>query len=73
MADERVSLWYDQQGDFLEVIWQVREGFFTETADDRVMVKIDTDGNLLGFHILGVSTIKGEPLDLPLSPVSLKD
>ena len=73
MADERVSLWYDQEGDFLEVIWQIREGQFTETPDDRVMAKIDADGNPLGFHILGVSTIKGEPLDLALRPVSLKD
>tara|TARA_B100001971_G_scaffold150206_1_gene139353 strand:- start:4 stop:234 length:231 start_codon:yes stop_codon:yes gene_type:complete len=73
MGKERLSLWYDQEGDFLEVIWQVREGYFTETADDRVMVKIDKDGDLLGFHILGISTIKGKALELPLSPVSRID
>ena len=40
----------------------------TETCDDRVMVKVDMEGNVLRFHILGYSTIKCEPMEIPLSP-----
>jgi uncharacterized protein YuzE len=61
-----VSLWYDPEGDFLEVIWEIKEGYFRETEDDRVMVKIDNDNNVLGFHILGVSGIKGGPFEVAL-------
>lgn len=67
MAAEQVNLWYDAEGDFLEVIWEVKPGYFTETRDDRVMVKVDMEGNVLGFHILGVSTIKGKPFDVILA------
>jgi uncharacterized protein YuzE len=67
MAAEQVNLWYDAEGDFLEVIWEVKPGYFTETGDDRVMVKVDMEGNVLGFHILGVSTIKGKPFDVILA------
>jgi uncharacterized protein YuzE len=67
MAAEQVNLWYDAEGDFLEVIWKVKPGYFTETEDDRVMVKVDMEGNVLGFHILGVSTIKGKPFEVLLA------
>lgn len=67
MADKQVNLWYDAEGDFLEVIWEVKPGYFTETEDDRVMVKVDMAGNVLGFHVLGVSTIKGKPFEVTLA------
>jgi hypothetical protein len=40
MAQKKVSVWYDPEGDFLEVIWEPKTGYFRETEDDRVMEKV---------------------------------
>jgi hypothetical protein len=65
---EEVTIWYDHEGDYLEVLFEHKAGYFRETANDAVMEKVDGEGNLLGFSILKVSALKGEP---PLS-ISLK-
>ena len=64
----RVNVWYDEEGDYLDVIWGSGDTYFTETEDDRVMINMDMEGNVQGFHILGLSTIKGAPLDVDLVP-----
>ena len=61
-----MSIWYDPEADYLEVMFDWREGFFRETNDDRVMQKVDERGALLGFSVLGLSTIKGKTLDVRL-------
>ena len=66
MAEKHVSIWYDPEGDYLEVIVDQQEGYFQETDDDRVMEKVDTKGNVLGFSILGVGSLKGKPLQVAL-------
>lgn len=48
MARQIVKIWYDAEGDFLEVTFDERAGFFRETASDQVMEKVDEQGNLLG-------------------------
>jgi hypothetical protein len=65
---EDVTIWYDHEGDYLEVLFERKAGYFRETTNDAVMEKVDGEGNLLGFSILKVSALKGEP---PLS-ISLK-
>ncbi|MEX2598471.1 MAG: DUF2283 domain-containing protein [Dehalococcoidia bacterium] len=67
MADRPVRVWYDAEGDYLEVIFDERAGFFRETDDDRVMEKVDTNGTVLGFSILKVSSVKGSPLEFALN------
>jgi uncharacterized protein YuzE len=64
---EDITIWYDHEGDYLEVLFE-KAGYFRETANDAVMEKVDGEGNLLGFSILKVSALKGEP---PLS-INLK-
>ena len=66
MAREHVRLWYDAEGDFLEVTFDGKPGFFRETASDQVMEKVDQDGNVIGFSVLNVSSLKGKPLNLTL-------
>ena len=73
MAKDNLSVWYDEEGDFLEVIWTVKDGYFTATADDRVMVKVDLEGRVLGFHILGLRSTTGQPVEFNLSPVRKMD
>lgn len=68
MADDRkrVKIWYDAEGDYLEVIFDQRTGYFRETASDQVMEKVDEQGNVLGFSVLRVSAMKAEPLEIAL-------
>jgi uncharacterized protein YuzE len=66
---EKVTVWYDPEGDFLEVMFKQREGYFRETAFDQVMEKVDLEGNILGFSILKVSSLKEKPLDIELANV----
>ena len=67
MAGKTVKIWYDSEGDYLEVIFDQREGFFRETESDQVMEKVDRDGNILGFSVLKVSSLKARPLEVALT------
>ena len=66
MDQKSITLWFDAEGDYLEVIFEQKEGYFRETDDDRVMEKVDMEGNVLGFSVLGVSSLKGAPLQVAL-------
>ena len=66
MAARSLKIWYDPEGDFLEVIFDQKSGFFRETPNDQVMQKVDTDGNVIGFSILRVSALKEKPLEVAL-------
>ncbi len=56
MTNKTVSVWYDPEGDMLEVLWALREGYFTTTADDRVLKRLDDSGEVIGFLIHEMST-----------------
>ena len=58
MANRRVSVWYDDEGDMLEVLWAFREGYFTPTDDARILKRLDDDGEVIGFLIHDMSTLK---------------
>ena len=64
---EEISIWYDKEGDYLEVLFEKKKGYFKETEMDAVMEKIDEEGNVIGFSILKVSALKEhEPLSFSL-------
>jgi uncharacterized protein YuzE len=64
---KEVRVWYDQEADYLEVLFERKEGYFRETENDAVMEKVDTAGNILGFSILKVSALKrAKPLSVTL-------
>ena len=68
MAERKVKIWYDPEGDYLEVIFDDQTpGYFRETANDQVMKKVDDEGNILGFSVLKVSALKQAPLEMTLS------
>ena len=58
---ETVSVWYDEEGDYLEVLFAHKKGYFRETDNDAVMEKVDEAGEIIGFSILKVSALKGQP------------
>ena len=66
MAERKVKIWYDPEGDYLEVIFDQKPGYFRETASDQVMEKVDAQGNILGFSVLKVSALRKAPLEVAL-------
>ena len=68
MAEERkhVKIWYDAEGDYLEVIFEQKAGYFQATDNDQVMQKVDDAGNVLGFSVINVSSMGQKPLDVAL-------
>jgi len=66
MAERHVKIWYDSEGDFLEVTFDSKPGHFRETSNDQVMEKVDDEGNILGFSVIKVSALKKAPLELAL-------
>ncbi|MHB8338556.1 MAG: DUF2283 domain-containing protein [Ignavibacteriaceae bacterium] len=63
---KEIKIWYDKEGDYLEVTFEKKEGYFIETENDAVMEKVDNEGNILGFSILKVSEVKNFPLSISL-------
>jgi len=55
---KEVKIWYDREGDYLEVIFERKAGYFRETENDAVMEKVDEEGNIIGFSILKLSAMK---------------
>lgn len=67
MAD-KVKVWFDAEGDYLEVRFSEAPGYMRETAHDALMERLDEHGHVIGFSILGVSRFrKGRPFEAELS------
>ncbi|MBI3916076.1 MAG: DUF2283 domain-containing protein [Betaproteobacteria bacterium] len=66
MAEKHVKIWYDKEGDYLEVMFERRAGYFRETANPHVIGKVDEQGNVLGFSIMKVSALRDELLEVAL-------
>jgi hypothetical protein len=64
--EKEVKIWYDSEGDYLEVIFERKEGYFRETENDAIMEKVDKYGNIIGFSILKFSAIKEKPISISL-------
>jgi len=63
---KKIKIWYDKEGDYLEVLFERKAGYFRETENDAVMEKVDEEGNIIGFSILKVSALKEKPLSIDL-------
>lgn len=66
MAERVVRVWFDREGDVLEVLFEQREGYFRQTNNDQVMEKVDAEGNVIGFSVTKVSSLSATPLELSL-------
>jgi uncharacterized protein YuzE len=66
MAERKLKVWFDAEGDYLEVIFDQKAGYFRDTANDQVMEKVDEEGNILGFSVLRVSALREKPLEVAL-------
>ena len=66
MAD-KLKVWFDAEADFLEVRFTEASGYEKETTNDAVMERVDAQGHVIGFSIMGVSQFRKEkPLEAEL-------
>ncbi|MFZ5931607.1 MAG: DUF2283 domain-containing protein [Pseudomonadota bacterium] len=57
---DKIRLWFDAEADFLEVRFSDAAGYEKETPNDAVMERLDAQGKVIGFSILGVSRFRKE-------------
>jgi Zn ribbon nucleic-acid-binding protein len=58
MTADKVKVWFDAEADYLEVRFSDAAGYEKETKHDAVMERVNKDGQVIGFSILGVSRFK---------------
>jgi hypothetical protein len=67
MAD-KLKLWFDPEGDYLEVTFSDVPGYMRETKSDALLQRVDKRGRVIGFSVLGVSKFqKDHPLEAELA------
>jgi len=55
LEKETLRVWFDPEGDLLEVeLSKPRKGFFRDMGDD-IFLRVDEKGNVLGFAILNAT------------------
>jgi len=55
LEKESLRVWFDPEGDLLEVeLGKPRKGFFRDIGDD-VFLRVDMKGNVIGFAILNAT------------------
>jgi uncharacterized protein YuzE len=64
----KAKIWFDPEADYLEVQFKEAPGYMKETAHDAVIERVDSEGRVIGFTILGVSRFTREkPLEAELT------
>jgi len=66
-----ISLWYDKEGDFLEITFRDAKGYFQEIADD-IYERVDEYGNILGYAVFNFTQHERQSLMIPLKPQQLQ-
>ena len=58
-----IKVWFDKEGDLLEVRFSDKAGYLRETSQDAIMERVDEQGHVLGFMVMAVSKLdKDHPL-----------
>lgn len=68
--DKGVKIYFDKEADYIEILFEIKEGLFQETENESVMKKVDLNGNLIGFSIQNISKLSINPLSLYLKPAA---
>jgi uncharacterized protein YuzE len=61
----QVKVWYDKEGDFLEVSFVKAKGYFREIGDD-LYERVDEQGRLIGFAVFNFSKRDRQEVEVPL-------
>jgi len=62
----KMRVWYDREGDFLEIIFHDAKGYMRDLGDD-IFERVDEQGKVIGFAIFNFSKRDQQPLEIPLS------
>ncbi len=66
-----MHVWYDREGDFLEITFRQAKGYSREIAED-IYERVDQAGNLLGYQFLNVTRHERSDLAIPLAAQQLR-
>jgi ribosomal protein S11 len=65
---EKIEVWFDPEADFLEVRFDDVPGYMKATENDALMERVNSEGKVIGFSIMGVSAFrKDKPLAAELT------
>jgi ribosomal protein S11 len=66
---DKINVWFDAEADYLEVRFSDAAGYTKETKNDALMERVDAQGRIIGFSVMGVSRFKKDkPLEADLVP-----
>jgi uncharacterized protein YuzE len=65
-----MKVWYDHEGDFLEIIFEDAPAALKEVEDD-VFERRTPDGRIVGFSVLNFSKHDRDRLTIPLAVTAL--
>ena len=61
---DKVKLWFDPEGDYLEVTFSDAPSYMRPTRTDALMKRVDEQGRVIGFSVFGLSRFhKDHPLE----------
>lgn len=60
-----MRVWYDREGDFLEITFRDAKGYFQE-IDEDIFERVDQSGNLLGYAIFNVTHHECQDMAIPV-------
>jgi len=66
-----IRIWYDREGDFLEITFREAKGYLREIAED-IYERVDEAGNLLGYVLFNVTRHERQALTIPLKIQQLR-
>lgn len=61
----KVRVWYDKEGDFLEVTFREGKGHMRDIGDD-IFERVDEQGKVMGFAIFNFSRRDQKAVEVPL-------
>jgi uncharacterized protein YuzE len=61
----KMRVWYDKEGDFLEVTFREAKGHMRDLGDD-IFERVDEQGNVIGFAIFNFSKRDQHAVEVPL-------
>jgi uncharacterized protein YuzE len=64
---------YQEFGDLLEVFWSYATEVMVDLDEDGVALRVDPDGNVIGFQIMGLKAFAGTLIEIPTEKVPPDD
>ena len=60
--EKKIQIWLDEEGNTLTVTWGFQPGYYSDTDDDRIMVRLDMAGNVQGVQVDDLNSIRNKSI-----------